>query len=181
MPVPTAVAASEYIGPWGRLRSVLAVEELGGMLPLHEAIPAAASQLSSRDFQRWKCTLIGELARLTHSLHQRRCFHKDLYLCHFYVPQEDTQRLPDWPGRVFLIDLHRLARHEWLWWIWQVKDLAQLLYSSEIVGVGPRDRLRFWRLYLGTARHRFAAACLRRAVLFKWRRYRTHNDKESPS
>src|SRR5690349_6032107 len=28
MPVPAAVAAGEYIGPWGRLQSFLAVEEL---------------------------------------------------------------------------------------------------------------------------------------------------------
>ena len=42
LPVPAAVAAGEFIGPWGRLQSFLAVEELHGMLPLHEAIPAAA-------------------------------------------------------------------------------------------------------------------------------------------
>src|SRR5205085_6601985 len=43
LPVPAAVAAGEFIGPWGRFQSFLAVEELYGMLPLHEAIPAAAA------------------------------------------------------------------------------------------------------------------------------------------
>src|SRR5262245_49360752 len=32
MPVPDAMAVCEYIGPWGRLQSFLAVRELTGML-----------------------------------------------------------------------------------------------------------------------------------------------------
>ncbi len=175
IPVPAVVAAAEYLGPWGRLRSFLAVEELAGMLPLHEAIPLAASALAPADFARWKRGLVAETARLTRALHERRCFHKDLYLCHFYVPAEDTRRLPAWRGRVHMIDLHRLARHPWTWRVWQVKDLAQLLYSSEVASVTSRDRLRFWRLYLGESRRGLAGRWLRRAILFKWGRYRRHN------
>jgi hypothetical protein len=177
--VPAAVAAGEYIGPWGRLRSFLAVEELAGMLPLHEAVPRAAARLAPADFRRWKRGLVAELARLTRALHDRRCFHKDLYLCHFYIPSDDTARVPAWRGRVHLIDLHRLGRHPWTWRLWQVKDLAQLLYSSEVHGVDARDRLRFWRLYLGPGRRGRAGRWLRWCVALKWRRYRRHNAKKS--
>jgi heptose I phosphotransferase len=177
IPVPAVVAAGEYLGPWGQMQSFLAVEELTGMLPLHEAVPLAAARLSAADFLRWKRGLVAEAARLARSLHDRRCFHKDLYLCHFYVPEADTRAVPDWRGRVFLIDLHRLARHPWTWRLWQVKDLAQLLYSSDVAGVTARDRLRFWRLYLGPDRRGWAARWLRRAVLHKWGRYRRHNDR----
>src|SRR5947209_5318865 len=38
IPVPETVAVGEYIGPWGRFQSFLAVEELPDMLPLNEAI-----------------------------------------------------------------------------------------------------------------------------------------------
>ncbi len=179
MPVPVAVAAGEYIGPWGRLQSFLAVEELTGMLPLHEAIPAAAQGLGADQFRQWKRGLIAELARLTRELHGRRCFHKDLYLCHFYIPREDTERLPELHGRVHLIDLHRLGHHPWTWRIWQAKDLAQLLYSSEIPGVDARDRLRFWRAYLGEERRRRIGQWLFRFVLLKWRRYQRHNARRS--
>jgi heptose I phosphotransferase len=173
LPVPAAVAAGEFIGPWGRLQSFLAVEELAGMLPLHEAIPAARRALAPTEFARWKRGLVGELVRLTQELHRRRWFHKDLYLCHFYVPAEDTARLPDWRGRVHLIDLHRLGHHPLTWRVWQVKDLAQLLFSSEVEGVDARDRLRFWHRYLGGERGPF----LRRWIVLKWQRYRRHNRK----
>jgi heptose I phosphotransferase len=171
------VAVAEYIGPWGRLQSFLAVEELTGMLPLHEAIPAAAQALAPETFQEWKRTLTGEVARLTRELHGRRWFHKDLYLCHFYIASEDTERLPNWRDRVYLIDLHRLAYHPWTWRFWQIKDLAQLLYSSKVEGVDARDRLRFWRSYAGMDRRTWSGRLVRWCVQFKWRRYRRHNDK----
>jgi heptose I phosphotransferase len=177
LPVPAAVAAGEYIGPWGRLQSFLAVEELTDMLPLHEAVPAAAARLDPADFARWKRGLIAELASLVRALHRRGCFHKDLYLCHFYLPGPAIRQAPYAPGRLHLIDLHRLGRHHWTAPWWRVKDLAQLLYSSEIEGVTPRDRLRFWRAYLGPRRRRLGGRGLRAAVLFKWRRYRQHNLK----
>jgi heptose I phosphotransferase len=180
IPVPQAVAAGEYIGPWGRLQSFLAVEELAEMLPLHQAVPLAAARLDPRSFRRWKRGLIVELARLTRALHDRRHFHKDLYLCHFYIPAKLTEEIPAWQGRVHLIDLHRLGHHPRAWRFWQVKDLAELLYSSELAEIDDRDRFRFWRAYFGRECHRRTTELLRRCVLFKWQRYRHHNSKDRP-
>src|SRR5262249_30258002 len=140
VPVPRPVAAAEFVGPWGRLHSVLAVEELHDMLPLSEAVPLAAARLDPAGFRRWKRGLIAEPAPPTRLLHDRRRFHKALYLCHFYVARADAADPdPAWRGRVHLIDLHRLGRHPWAWPWWQTKDLAQLLYSSEVPGVDARD------------------------------------------
>jgi heptose I phosphotransferase len=174
--VPESIAVGEFIGPWGRLQSFLAVEELADMLPLHEAIPAAAQKLDRPTFARWKRGLSGELGRLAWELHRRRRFHKDLYLCHFYIPKVAIIEPPsEWRGRVYLIDLHRLAYHPGTAWLWQVKDLAQLLYSSEVAGVTPRDRAYFWTAYRGNQRHHW----LRWAILAKWRRYRRHNQSRA--
>lgn len=179
VPVPEPVAAGEFIGPWGRFQSFLAVEELHEMLPLHEAIPLAERTLAPDVFLRWKRTLIAEMARLARMLHERKVFHKDLYFCHFYIARGDTGTLPAWRDRVYLIDLHRLAQHRWAWRIFQSKDLAQLLYSSEVSGVTARDRVRFWRLYMGAERRSWRGSWLRRLVLLRWRNYRDHNRRRT--
>ncbi|MGE3819106.1 MAG: lipopolysaccharide kinase InaA family protein [Isosphaeraceae bacterium] len=144
--VPEVVAAGEWIGPWGRLQSFLMVAELTGSLPLHEALPELSRRLPPLAFDRLKRALVREAAEITARLHRARVFHKDLYLCHFYL---DMSRL-DRPGsRLALIDLHRLGEHR-LWpdrWRW--KDLGQLLYSAHgVEGVSPRDASRFWVHYL---------------------------------
>jgi Lipopolysaccharide kinase (Kdo/WaaP) family len=178
IPVPAVVAAGEFLGPWGRLQSFIAIEELSGRIALHQAIPVASRQLDADTFRRWKAGLAAELARLALLLHTRAYFHKDLYLCHFFIARSDTARVPDWGGRVHLIDLQRLHRHRFTWLWFLVKDLAQLLYSSEVAGVDTHDRLVFWRAYLGPLRHTWGGRLLRRFVLLKGWRYRNHNNKQ---
>ncbi len=173
--VPRPVAAGQSAGPWFRLQGFLAVEELRGFLPLHEILPLAASQLAPAEFARWKRGLTAELARLARELHRRHVFHKDLYFCHFYVPEVLTRLVPEsWVGRVVLIDLHRLARHRFTAPWWQAKDLAQLLYSSDVPGVTARDRVRFWKFYrsgwVGSSPGRWLLPLVR----WKWRLYQRH-------
>jgi heptose I phosphotransferase len=182
LPVPQPVAAAEFIGPGWRLQSVLAVGELTGMLPLHQAIPLARARLAPQVFLQWKRVLLAELAHLAAELHRRRRYHKDLYLCHFYLPRAliDGWR-PDpvasFRGQLYMIDLHRLAHHRWTWPYWQLKDLAQLLYSSDVDGVTERDRAEFWRLYRGRSARSGWTRWLEWAIRLKWLRYRGHNRK----
>jgi tRNA A-37 threonylcarbamoyl transferase component Bud32 len=177
IPVPRPIAVAEYVGPWGQLRSCLAVEELAGMVSLQEAIPLAAVRQDAQSFRHWKHGLVAEMARLTRMLHDRRCFHKDLYLCHIFIAAQDTHEVPaeGWRGRLHLIDLHRLNHHSLLWRVWQTKDLAELLYASSIIGVDARDRLAFWRAYRGDGPHRPRCWWTRWFILYRWRRYRRHN------
>lgn len=183
IPVPRGLAVAEYHGPGTRLQSCLVVAELTGMLPLHEAVPLACHRMEPERFQLWKRGLLREMARIGRLLHDRRYFHKDFYLCHFYIKESDTRRIPpSWFNQVVLIDLHRLARH-WLFWpIYQIKDLAQLLFSSEVEGVGPQDRIAFWKAYQGLSARdgRVQGWYLRivaRIIRWKWQRYRHHNRK----
>jgi heptose I phosphotransferase len=147
VPVPEVVATGERIGPWAALQSYLMVAELTGCAELNVALPALAAELDAGAFAALKRRLIAEMARITAALHRARVFHKDLYLCHFYI---DRERLRDDPTgvRLILIDLHRLGEHR-LWpdrWRW--KDLGQLLYSTAgVAGIDDRDVLRFWKHY----------------------------------
>jgi tRNA A-37 threonylcarbamoyl transferase component Bud32 len=183
IPVARPIAAAEFRGPWGRLQSFLAVEELANQLPLHQAIPLAFNTLTPSDFALWKRRLIAELARLSRELHRRSAFHKDLYLCHFYLPEADCTRVPDeFQNRVSMIDFHRLSRHR-LGKVWfQVKDLGQLLFSTDgVAGLTNRDSVRFWKLYREGDWHdaRRPREWIRGAILKKWKLYRRHNEKHA--
>jgi heptose I phosphotransferase len=173
LPVPRAMAAGEFVGPRGRLQSFIAVAELTDMLPLHEAVPLAERSLAQAAFRDWKRCLSDELVRLSLAFHGQQVFHKDWYFCHFYIDQTDIRRVPDsWAGRVRVIDLHRMARHP-LTAPWRkAKDLAQLLYSSDVPGVTDEDRRGFWDRYRAHTRLPWLVALLAR---FKWRLYRRHN------
>ncbi len=177
LPVPKVVAAGEFVGRWGKLQSFLAIEELRDMMPLHEAIPLAARTLDANTFRTWKSGLIREVARLTRFIHDRNCFHKDLYLCHFFISRADITHIPTWTNRVFMIDFHRLMHHPVTRLFWISKDLGQLLYASEIEGIDARDRLRFWRAYHGQGRQRWWRRWHRWIVEFRGRRYSLHNAK----
>jgi Lipopolysaccharide kinase (Kdo/WaaP) family len=173
LPVPRAIAAGELVGPRGRLQSFIAIAELTGMVPLHEALPAAERSLAPADFGRWKESLSEELVRLSLAFHGRSVFHKDWYFCHFYIDEADTRRVPDaWAGRVRVIDLHRMARHR-LTGPWRrAKDLAQLLYSSDVSGVTDGDRRGFWAKYRPQTPLAWLVGIIAR---LKCRAYRRHN------
>ncbi|MHB1557566.1 MAG: lipopolysaccharide kinase InaA family protein [Isosphaeraceae bacterium] len=148
--VPEVVAAGERIGPCGQMSAFLMVAELTGCEALHEAIPRLASRLEPSAFATLKRRVIAEMARIAATLHAARLFHKDLYLCHFFLDVERLEETGDEAPRLVLIDLHRLsstatrAGSAWLRW----KDLGQLLYSTfGVDGIDNRDRLRFWRSY----------------------------------
>jgi len=181
VPVPRAVAVGEFRGPGAKLRSFLAVEELAGMLPLHEAIPLAFARLPADEFHWWKRGLIAEMARLTRLLHRRRLFHRDLYLCHFYIAESDTGLSPGgWAGRVVMIDFHRLTRSRWRWPWATAKDLGQLLYSTfDVPGITDVDRARFWKRYRAGdwGNVTVPPGWVKRLSRWKGRRYYGHNVK----
>ena len=52
--------------------------------------PAGQPATGPGTFRIWKKGLAQEMARLAQELHRRRFFHKDLYLCHFYIARADT-------------------------------------------------------------------------------------------
>jgi heptose I phosphotransferase len=170
--VPDVVAAGERIGPWGRLQSYLLVAELVGRRELNEILPEIAERLPADDFARLKRAIVREMVDITATLHGARLFHKDLYLCHFFL---DASIAADGAGRLTLIDLHRLGEHRWTAARWRWKDLGQLLFSTYgVAGIEDRDRLRFWALY----RRRLALWVPElelRAIRRKAARYLAHN------
>jgi Lipopolysaccharide kinase (Kdo/WaaP) family len=181
LPVPRVLAAGETTR--GGLQSFIVLEELAGMLALHEAIPHAQNSMNPGDFEAWKRSLVVEIARLSRELHRRRAYHQDLYLCHFYIAEADCRSIPtSWSDRVVMIDFHRLNRSAWSRRYAQVKDLSQLLFSTVgVEGITPRDLVRFRRAYErgDWSGDRPPGRWLDRAIRSKAQRYARHNQKTS--
>jgi heptose I phosphotransferase len=175
--VPDVVATGERIGPGAGLQSFLMLAELTGSTALNELLPQLAARLDRSGFAALKRRVVQEMATITATLHRARVFHKDLYLCHFFL---DPGR--DDPGslapELTLIDLHRLKQHRLFPGWWRSKDLAQLLYSTAgVSGITARDCARFWKCYrrlAGIKRPALDALIVR----FRAARYRKHNRKQ---
>ena len=146
--------------------SFFATRELCGYLPLHEFIPAALHAARPTLLR----SIATRLAQITRSLHAARLYHRDLYLCHFFARFAN-----DGAVDLVLIDLARLKHSRWP--RWRVKDLAQLLFSSDLPGITRTDRLRFFLRYLPIGRLDTAARRVLARVTAKAERYRRHNEK----
>lgn len=170
--VPDWVAAGERIVPGEPATSYLLIAELVGFEPLHEAIPKLRAELDAGTFERVKRALAAEVAAIAARLHRANFYHKDFYLCHFFL---DMNTFDIKQPKICLIDLHRLERTGRPSRRGVVKDLGQLLFSTRgVAGIGDRDRLRFWSRYrkdMGLRRPRGIA----RVVVWKAARYEAHN------
>lgn len=128
---PRPVAAGFYRRGWfGRASFFLSLQVQGRPLDevLAEGVPPAA--------RRRLCQRVGELAAL---LHGHGWVHRDLYLCHLFVPSAaEPGALP-----LVVIDLQRARRRRSL--RARVKDLAALHGSAR--GATRLERLRTLRHY----------------------------------
>jgi len=95
----------------------------------------------------FKWRLIEKVAEIAANLHRGGVNHRDFYLCHFLLPQSQTdphnRSLPD----LYLIDLHRAQIRTKVPLRWIVKDLSALYFSALQIGLSRRDVFRFIRIY----------------------------------
>jgi heptose I phosphotransferase len=124
---------------WGVLadrRSFVIVDELAGYRPGDKLLEAGGATFDQ---------LLGPTADLAAKLHASGLHHRDLYLCHFFIPQP-----PDDGPPLRLIDCARvkrlprfLTRYRWV-----VKDLAQFWYSTlKHPEITDEQRLEWLRRY----------------------------------
>jgi hypothetical protein len=112
--------------------------------------------------------LLKATADLTAKLHRAGLHHRDLYLCHFLVKDDDirlidaarVKPLPGWP-----------TRRRWI-----VKDLAQFWYSTTKLPITDEQRMRWLKRY---AQHVKTGSIesLRKAIEAKVRRIAAHDAK----
>lgn len=109
----------------------------------------------------------GKLAGLVRAMHASGMNHRDLYLCHVLRHER---------GDLCIVDLHRLQRRSRVPLRWKVKDLAALNYAACKLGVARTERLRFFKIYCGSARIGPHERALIFKIVKKTRKMIEHND-----
>ena len=122
---------------WGVLqdrRSFVLVDDLAGYMPGDKLLEARGATFGE---------LLEPTADLAAKLHASGLHHRDLYLCHFFIPARDAAAAP-----MRLIDCARvkrlprfLTRYRWV-----VKDLAQFWYSTLKHPEITEDQRQAWLL-----------------------------------
>ena len=167
VPEPVAAGADRR---HSTCRSFLAIRELTGFVPLHLALPPLLAQASTVELRAQRKALARRIAEIARRLHAANLYHRDLYLCHFFV-RFDEQAADGF--ELALIDFTRLLRSSRRRWL--VKDLAQLLFSADLRCLSRTDKLRCAKAYFGLKQLDAPAKRLLREVMHKAERYRRHN------
>lgn len=166
--VPEPVVAGAERG--SACKSLLALRELEGFVSLHQFIPARLTGPDTPEQRAMRRVLTERLADVARRLHAADLYHRDLYLCHFFI--RETPGAADGFDLV-LIDFTRLIQSRLA--RWRVKDLAQFLFSSDLPGITRTDRLRFFKQYLRVGKLDSSARRLLRRIQRKAARYQRHN------
>lgn len=161
VPTMPLVAYGECLESDGLLQSFVLTRELSGFVPLDDFLLArfpTPGRYQRRDLDR----LIDAVADLAGRFHAHGHNHRDFYTCHFFVREPE-------PGRfdVHLIDLQRVQLRVRFRRRWIVKDLAQLAYSSPAHCITCRERLRFFKRWLGVRKLKPAHRRWLRSVLWR--------------
>ncbi|MFT5033333.1 MAG: heptose I phosphotransferase [Bacteroidia bacterium] len=85
-----------------------------------------------------KWTFIREVARVARQMHEAGVNHRDFYLCHFLLCEENFEN-----PKLVLIDLHRAQIRKAVPVRWRRKDLAALYSSAAHISLTQKDFLRF--------------------------------------
>lgn len=139
-------------------------ESLEVYLPKHFSPPLNKSQIYA------KRELIRKIANLARSFHNNGLNHQDFYLGHLFIRPDD--------GELFIIDIQRvhhrknIRRHD------MIKDLAQLAFSAEGLGIFTRtDFMRFIHAYLDREKLTPADKKIIRKILSKVKKIEKHTVK----
>lgn len=125
-----------------KLQSFVITEELSDTISLEDL---CKDWLRLPPSVKLKRALIREVANIAKTLHENGINHRDLYICHFLLPNSDMLN-PD-TLKCYLIDLHRVQIRSKTPVRWKIKDISALYFSSMNIGLTRTDLLRFIKIY----------------------------------
>lgn len=164
---PRVAAYGEQWGFFFEQRSFLMTKEIEDSQSLERRLPKCFDEPATLDFLRARRECIRRLAEFVRRFHATGRRHRDLYLSHIFCSDA---------GEFCLIDLARASR-PLRQRRFQIKDIAQLHYSTPARRFSRTDRLRFYRTYANCRRLLPRDKAFLRAVVKKASRMAQHNVK----
>jgi heptosyltransferase II len=153
-------------------RSFAIIEGLPKAEALERLLPRIEDRQKEYVLLHDRKKLIQQVAQLVRQLHTAGFCHRDLYLAHIFLCRDKNNH-----ERLVLIDLQRVFRPLLRKRRWQIKDLAQLYYSSRRY-CSRTDLMRFLREYLQIGRLAPSHSRLARAISIKAKRIACHDRKK---
>jgi hypothetical protein len=169
LPSLVPVAAGQRVLPSQDIESFVLTLRLDGFLPLDDYMLTRLASYPPSQVSKKRRLLLSALARLTREMHWLEFNHRDFYLCHIFVNDEECM-----PPELRVIDLQRLGIGRRPAHRWRTKDLAQLHFSSLAIPVTDWDRLRFFAIYAPQGNRRERRRMLK-GVLTKSRSIARHH------
>lgn len=139
---PKIVAYGTRRGRLFERQSFIITEEISGS-SLEKRLPDCLTDLNPLHSPAPRRQFLNRLADWVAAFHSNGFCHRDLYLSHIFLTEDD---------RLVLIDLHRTFRPRLLRRRWCLKDLTQLYYSAPGQWISRTDRLRFYLRYVGRSK-----------------------------
>lgn len=140
-------------------RSFILTEEIPGGVSLEKKLPECLTNLNPLELVQERRAFLHKLADWVRTLHGTGLCHRDLYLAHIFLTDQEE---------LVLIDLHRTFRPRLGAARYRRKDITQLYYSAPGRTISRADRLRFYLRYAGhkkltTADRRFIGGVKKKA------------------
>ena len=158
--VPIA-AGWQHDAKTGRIRSFVMTAEIGDAV--------SGIDYWARSNKSKRRNLLRRIADLARRFHQAGFIHKDFYLAHLFVAEQDDEL------ELTLIDLQRVLGPRAFRARWLIKDFGSMMFSLEKIGAKRAELLRLFKFYqggrrLGRAERKFLGKALKRVAWLRGRR-----------
>ena len=165
---PKAISYGEQRNTLFETRSFVISEKVPDAKSLERKLPDYFDEPAISEKLKKRRNFIVQAATFIRKFHETNYRHRDLYLAHIFHGES---------GKFYLIDLARVFKPILMRRRFQIKDIAQVYYSSPGKKFSKTDRMRFYMTYAGQSRLRRKDKAFIRKVINKAEQMARHDIK----
>ncbi len=165
---PKVISYGEQRNTLFETRSFIISEKIPDAESLERRLPDCFDEQAIKEKLKQRRNFIAQAATFIRKFHETNYRHRDLYLAHIFHGES---------GKFHLIDLARVFKPIIMRRRFQIKDIAQVYYSSPGKNFSKTDRMRFYMTYAGQSRLRRKDKAFIRKVINKAEQMARHDIK----